>query len=95
MALDELKSAQLIIELLRTQANISNGVCRFFANEESKDNKYTSNGTKLCVQNSDLNSVLMNLTGNVDETLLDIELDMNELQELRNMVIRPWERQML
>lgn len=30
-----------------------------------------------------------------EESLLDIELDMSELLELRNMAIRPWVRQVL
>jgi hypothetical protein len=68
--MDELKSAQLIIEVLRTEANNNNGVCSVCANKEAKDNE-------VCVENSDANSDLMNLNGNINgENLLDIELDM-------------------
>jgi hypothetical protein len=95
-ALDELKSAQSNTELLRAEVNISNGACGICAQEESKDNKSVSNETDLCVENSDLNNVLMNLTGNtVDEALLDVELDKSALQELHSMAVRPWVRQML
>jgi hypothetical protein len=72
-----------------------NGVCRFCANE-SKENKYMNKGNEVHEENNDVNSVVMNLNGNVNgESLLDIELDMSELLELRNMAIGPWVRQLL
>jgi hypothetical protein len=94
--LDELKSAQLIIELLQREANLNNGVCRFCANEESKEKKYINKGNKVCKENSDVNSVLLNLNGNTDDqNSSDIDLDMNELPELHNMAIHPWVLQVL
>jgi hypothetical protein len=67
---DELKSAQLIIEVLQTKANNNNGVC---ANKEAKDNKYMNKRDEVCVENSDVYSDLMNLNGNInDENLIDI-----------------------
>jgi hypothetical protein len=94
--LEELNSAPLIIELGRAEANISNGMCRFCANEESKENKYKNKGNEVREENSDVNSVLMNLNGNIHgENLLDIDLHMSELLELCNMAIPPWVRQAL
>jgi hypothetical protein len=92
--LDDLKSAQSVTELLRTEASV-NGRCRFWANE-SKENKCISKGNEVHEENSDVNIVLMKLSANaVGYSLLDIELDMRELLELRNTAIRPWVRQVL
>jgi hypothetical protein len=71
--------------------NNNDGVCSVCANKEAKDNKYMNKRNEVCVENSDVNSDLMNLNGNLNgKNLLDIELDMNELLGLCNMALHPW-----
>jgi hypothetical protein len=90
--LDELKSVQLIIELLRTEVNMHDRLCDRQANEKLKDKKCLCNNLDQISQNS----VLNNLNWfDEDQLQIEAELDRRELQELYIMAVRPWVRQIL
>jgi len=86
--LNELKSAQLIIELL--QKDVSN-LKTVNANVEEAQKKKTPADVRseLC----EVNNKFMNSKSKVScDELLDLDLNMNELMELHNIAIRPWVR---
>jgi hypothetical protein len=90
--LDELKSVQLIIELLRTEVNTHDRLCDRHADEKLKDKKCSCNNLDQILQNS----VLNDLNGfDEDQLEIEAELDRRELQGLYIMAVRPCVRQML
>ena len=89
--LNELKSAQLIIDLL--QKDVSNlKIESSKVQEVQHENASADFRSEVCEVNNEF--IKSKSKVSCDE-LLDLDLNMNELMELLNMAIRPWVRQTL
>jgi hypothetical protein len=80
---DELKSVQLIVELLPPEINLHDSLCRQYINGKLKDKKC------VCANQANLNGT------DEDQQEIEMELDKRELQQLYIMAIRPRVQQIL
>jgi hypothetical protein len=90
--LDELKSAQLVIEILRSEENSYGRLYDFHVSDGLKNKLCKCNIHDHIMQNR----VLNNLNGSdKDQLELEVVFDRSELEELYSMAVCPWAQQML